>query len=115
MVDYVLSLLLGEAFALEQCINIRAGGPLFNFRAQFVKILLKIRSELFVVPRSAGVRRQKEHEGKIVAGRSVGGLEIENAGDQHDSVECDAMFYQVPGKASGARGAVTFTHHEERR
>src|SRR4029077_12648547 len=55
MIDYVLTFLWRQTVALCQRVSVRTGGPLLNFRAQLVKILLEFRTKLFVVPRRAGI------------------------------------------------------------
>src|ERR1041384_4903699 len=115
MVDYVLALLRSKSVAFGQRICIRTCRPLLDIRMQLVKILFILRGKLFVVPRRACVCGEKKNEWKIITRRAISGLKIQNAGNQHDAVECDAVLHQIAGESGGTRGAVAFSHHKERR
>src|SRR5262249_45314429 len=108
------STLLGrQAVALRQRLGVFCRRPLLHFGAHLTEILEQVRRLLLVVPRGVGVGRQKQDVGKIVPGRELRGFKVQNAGDEHDAVKGDPMFYQVSGESRGARRAVTLTHHEE--
>ena len=111
------ALLRRQLVAERQGARVIAGGPRLDLGERGGQVaLLELGGQLLVVPGGGGVGRQVERVGQLVAAGEVGGLEVEDRGDQQDAVEGDARALdQIAREPRRARGAVALPHQEQRR